>query len=275
LGDARVKVREAKLLLWTLGIWFQHGHWYRFRPCVWMVPSRQEFEETRRSALLRSSLGYVVPNGVDARLFRPRPRKEARAELGLGNGLLFVSVGRLTFEKGMHHAIRALVRLDERAPLPRLVIVGQGEEREPLEQLSRSLGLERRVLFAGAQPHDIVARYLAAADVFLFPTERAEAAPLVLPQAMACALPVVASDIGGITEVVQRAGEIGVLVPPGDVNALADAMRTLMHDESLRRRLGEAARRRVLAEYTIERMVEQTLDVYRFAISRLHPRSRT
>jgi glycosyltransferase involved in cell wall biosynthesis len=105
--------------------------------------------------------------------------------------------------------------------------------------------------------------------VFLFPTERGEAAPLVLPQAIACAAPVIASDIGGIPEVVRRSGVNGILVPPGDVQALTDAMRTLLRDENLRRRLGEAARRRVLGEYTVERMVEQTLAVYRVANARL------
>ncbi len=114
-----------------------------------------------------------------------------------------------------------------------------------------------------------MALYLAAADVFLFPTERDEAAPLVLPQAMACARPSVASDIGGITEVLGRSGDNGLLIPPGDVEALVGAMRTLLGDEGLRRRLGEAAQRRVLTEYTVERMVERTLEVYRIAIARL------
>jgi glycosyltransferase involved in cell wall biosynthesis len=267
-GDAQAKIREAKGLVWLFGEWFQYGHWYRFRPCVWMVPSRREFEDTRRESLLKRSLGYVVPNGVDVTVFRPRPREHVRAELGLGDEPIFVSVGRLNVEKGMHHALRALAALGADTPRASLVIVGSGEEREWLEQLSESLGVEQRVHFVGAQPHQVVAKYLAAADVFLFTTERGEAAPLVLPQAMACAAPVIASNIGGIPEVVGRSGANGVLVPPGDASALADAMRTLLRDESLRWGLGQAARRRVLAEYTVERMVEQTLDVYRVAIAR-------
>ena len=125
------------------------------------------------------------------------------------------------------------------------------------------------MIFAGAQPHENVALYLAAADAFLFPTERDEAAPLVLPQAMACARPVVASRTGGITEVIGESGENGMLVPPGDVPALTQAMHTLLNDAELRRRLGEAARLRVLEEYTIERMTERTLAVYKIARDRL------
>jgi glycosyltransferase involved in cell wall biosynthesis len=267
-GDVRVKAREAKGLVWLFGEWFQYGHWYRFRPCVWMVPSRREFEDTRRESLLKTSLGYVVPNGVDAKLFRPRLREDVRTELGLPDEPTFVSVGRLNAEKGMHHAVRALAGI--RADFPRaiLVIVGSGEERERLGKLSKSLGVEQRVHFVGAQPPHVVAKYLAAADVFLFPTQRGEAAPLVLPQAMACAAPVIASDIGGIPEVVGRSGAKGFLVPPGDVPALEETMRALIRDEGARRHVGHAARERVLAEYTVERMVEQTLDVYRVAIAR-------
>jgi glycosyltransferase involved in cell wall biosynthesis len=267
-GDGRAKAREAKGLAWLFGEWFQYGHWYRFRSCVWMVPSKQEFEDTRRESLLKRSLGYVVPNGVDVTLFRPRPPKEVRTELGLPEGPIFVSVGRLNVEKGMHHAVRALAALQVDTPRASLVIVGSGEERARLEQLSESLGVEQRVHFVGAQPSEVVAKYLAAADVFLFPTERGEAAPLVLPQAMACGAPVIASDIGGIPEVVGRLGSNGFLVPPGDVPALEDTMRTLARDEGLRRQVGHAARERVLSEYTVERMVEQTLDVYGVAIAR-------
>jgi glycosyltransferase involved in cell wall biosynthesis len=123
-------------------------------------------------------------------------------------------------------------------------------------------------MFVGAQPHENVALYLAAADAFLFPTERDEAFGLVLAQAMACARPVVASRTGAITEVVGESGEYGMLIPPGDVAALAQAMRTLQGDEQLRRRLGKAGRRRVLEEYTIERMTERTLAVYEIARDR-------
>jgi glycosyltransferase involved in cell wall biosynthesis len=172
---------------------------------------------------------------------RPRPIADGRARLGLGHGPIFVAVGRLSRDKGFHHALQALALLDGDAVGARLIIVGDGTERERLEDLARQLGVDQRVMFAGTQPHERVALHLAAADVFLFPTERDEAAPLVLPQAMACARPVVASRTGGITEVIGESGQYGMLVPPSDVPALARAMRTLVGDEGLRRRLGEAA----------------------------------
>ena len=246
-----------------------HGNWYRFRACEAIVPSRQQLKDTCRSHLLKPTRVHVVSNGIDVNLFRPRPLAETRAQLGLRDGPLFVCVGRLSRDKGIQHAVRALAVLDSEAPDARLMIVGDGEERSHLERLAQRLGIDRRVTFAGAQPPEKVPLYVAAADAFLFPTERDEAAPLVLPQAMSCARPVVASRIGGIPEVIGDSGEYGVLIPPGDVGGLTDAMRLLLRDEDLRRRLGEAARERVLAEYTIERMTERTLAVYEIARGRL------
>lgn len=246
---------------------FRAGNWHRFRACEAIVPSRNELNDTYRSHLLERSRVHVVPYGIDVRLFHPQPHERARAQLDLGDGPLFACVGRLSREKGNHRAVQALASLDA-YPSARLVVVGGGEEREALSGLAARLGLERRVLFVGDQPHEIVAAYLAAADVFLFPTERAEALGLVLLQAMACARPVVASRIGAIPEVVDRPGENGLLVPPGDLEALTNAMRQLLSDEGLRSRLGHAARERVLAEYTVERMVERTLAVYEVARQR-------
>ena len=266
-------LREIRAVQWlATHEHLPYGNWYRFRACEAIVASRQQLKDTCRSHLLKPARVHVVPNGIDTDLFRPRPPSEVRAELGLPQGPLFVCVGRLSRDKGYQHAVRALALLDGKTSYASLVIVGDGEEQPRLEQLAQNLSVDRRVTFAGAQPPEMVPLYLAAADAFLFPTERDEAAPLVLPQAMASALPVVASRIGGITEVLGDSRRYGMLIPPGDTEALADAMRELLREDVLRRQLGEAARERVLAEYTLERMVERTLDVYRIAIARLGPR---
>src|SRR5206468_13012588 len=131
-----------------------------------------------------------------------RRRAEVGAELSLGAEPTLVCAGRLNFEKGFDVAIRAMLEICDQVPNARLVVVGDGEEQTALARLADELGLAHNVSFVGRQPSDQVARYMAAADVFLFPTQREEAAPLVLPQAMACGVPVVASAIGGIAEVV-------------------------------------------------------------------------
>jgi glycosyltransferase involved in cell wall biosynthesis len=274
-GGIHAKVREAKGFVWLLGEWSQYGHWYRFRPCVWMVPSRQEFEDTRRSAFLKRDLGHVVPNGIDTRVFTPRPQKRTRAELGLGDLPLFVCAGRLDQGKGTHHAIRALVLLAERDYPARLAVLGDGPERGRLEMLARELGLVSSVVFVGPQTHDVLARYLAAADAFVFPTELNEAAPLAPVQALACGTPVIASGVGSIPELIGRPGENGLLVPPGEPEALAAAMQRVLLDVNLGRRLRRGGLARVRAEYTLERMIERTLAVYEIARERFAAEQRT
>ena len=267
-------VREAKHLAWISGQHFvPPGTVVRFRACEAMVPSRQQLEDTRRSYLLDRSRIHVVPNGVDAGLFRPQGRDEARGELGLDGSRLLVCVGRVDRGKGVHHAIAALERLTRSGGDVRLAIVGSGEHGAWMEELARARGVAANVLFAGRQPRERVAAYLAAADVVVFPTDRDEAAPLVLLQAMATAVPVVATRTGGIPEVLDGPAETGVLVPPGDAGALADAVAALLRDDGRRSAIGEAARRRVVAEYTLERMLERTLEIYRVARERHRARA--
>jgi glycosyltransferase involved in cell wall biosynthesis len=231
------------------------------------VPSADQVTNTSRSHLLKRTRIHVVPNGIDAQLFRPRP--EARGELGLGPGPLFVCVGRLSRGKGVDYALHALAELDDGQRAARLVVVGDGEDEPRLRRLVSELALSDRVIFAGRQTPQGVADYLAASDVFLFPTTHAEAAPLVLLQAMASGVAVIASDLGAIPEVVGKPGENALLVPAQDAAKLGTAMGAVLQDEALRLRLGPAARERVLAEFTVERMTERTVAVYRIAADRL------
>jgi glycosyltransferase involved in cell wall biosynthesis len=250
------------------------GNWRVFRGCEAMVLTRQQLVDTCRSHCLDPERVHVVPSGVDTSVFRPRPRAEARAALGLPDGFLFICAGRLESGKGTHHALNALALMGEPAQHARLLVVGDGAERAALERLARELGVTERVIFAGAQTPERMPAYIAAADVLLFPTELNEALPLILLQGMACALPVIASRTGAIPDVIGRPGYSGLLVPPGDARALAATATTVYRDKGLRRRLGGAARHRVLTEYTMERMTERTLAVYELARDRLRHSTR-
>jgi glycosyltransferase involved in cell wall biosynthesis len=255
--------RELRSFVWLLGQHFPRGNWWRFHDVESMVASHQQLDDTRRSHMIPRSRIHVVPNGVDVERFAPRNRDELREALGLSQAPLVVSAGRLNREKGVHTAIRAVSSL---SPPAQLVIVGDGPERERLEALVRTLRAEDRVEFTGPRSPADVARFLAAADVFVFPTERDEGAPMIVIEAMAAGLPVVATSIAQIAEVVDRPGENGVLVPPADVGATAGAVAALLEDPERARQIGAAARQRVLAEYTLERMVERTVEVYELAI---------
>jgi glycosyltransferase involved in cell wall biosynthesis len=234
-----------------------------------MVASWSQFDQQRREAFLQRSLGHVVPNGIDTRLFSPRPREDARAALGLAGLPLFVCAGRLDRNKGADHAIRALALLASLGHLARLAVLGGGPEQDELEALALELGLSSNVVFPGPQPHEILARYLAAADAFLFPTRLNEAAPLAPLQALACGAPVIASNTGSLPELIDRPGENGLLISPGEPANLARAMQRVLEDAALRERLGAGGLARVQAEYTLERMVERTLAVYEIARARL------
>jgi glycosyltransferase involved in cell wall biosynthesis len=145
----------------------------------------------------------VIPNGVDTRKFCPIPRPEARARLGLSEGTYLLSVGNLTENKGFHLLIQALHALRTRhhvRPLE-LLIVGDGPTRAELERLCARLDLVNQVRFAGRVSHEDLHVWYSAADLFCLASGR-EGWPNVLMEAMACGLPIVATRVGGIPEIV-------------------------------------------------------------------------
>jgi glycosyltransferase involved in cell wall biosynthesis len=249
--------------------WLTPGNAVRFWACETMAPSHRQLRDARKCMLLRPSRTHVVPNGVDHELFRPGNRAELRARLGLDDRVTFVCAGRLNREKGFDQAIRALAMVNLEAPRVRLIIIGDGEERGSLDRLVRELHMQDHVRFCGMLSHDVLADYLAAADCFLFPTQKDEAAGLVLLQAMSAGLPVVAADSGAVPEAINAPGSNGLLVPRGDHPALAREMRRLVTDVGLREALGTAARDRVLRDYTLDRITERTVGVYELARSRI------
>ena len=162
----------------------------------------------------------VHHTGVDLALFRPRDRREAKAQLGVV-GPLLVTVGALIERKGQSFAIDALARLPEAT----LLLAGSGPDRAQLEQQAARLGVSQRVRFLGSQPPEEIAQIVAAADVMLLPT-RAEGIANAWVEALACGTPVVTCDAGGVGDVIDRP-ELGRVVPR-DGEALAQAVREVL-----------------------------------------------
>jgi teichuronic acid biosynthesis glycosyltransferase TuaC len=173
----------------------------------------------------------VIGNGVDLAKFRPIPRDRARAELTLPTDApIIVSVGGLVERKGFHRVLECLPHLDQRfANLHYLVIGGpsaEGDMSQALRDQARQLGLQDRVIFTGPIDPNRLHLFLSAADVFVLST-RNEGWANVFLEAMACGLPVVATDVGGNREVVSRP-DLGTIVPFGDADALKAAIEAAL-----------------------------------------------
>ena len=209
---------------------------------------------------------HDVWNGVDARRFTARGADPARRErLGAAPGApLALAVARLYQEKGIQHALRAWPRVLAAHPRATLAVVGDGPYRPALEALAAALGLGERVRFAGAVALEELPDLYAAADLFVNPTVRINGYDLTILQAMACARPVVVSNIGSVPTAVTD-GVDGLLAPPGDPGALAARMLAVLGDRERAAALGAAARTTVVGRFSVEAMVEGTLGAYRAA----------
>lgn len=209
-------------------------------------------------------------NGVDLSGLRSTvDRTTLRTRLGVGPDELVVgAVSRLVPLKGLTYLLDAIPSVTTAFDNARFVLVGDGPEQEALQRQARELGIWDRITFTGFR--EDVGDLLSAMDLFVTPT-LAEGCPLSVMEAMSLAVPVVASGVGGIPEVLHQ-GAAGVLVPPRDTEALVVAIGDLLRDAPRRARLGEAGRARVRERFTVERMMDQTERVLQEATARSRSR---
>jgi glycosyltransferase involved in cell wall biosynthesis len=206
----------------------------------------------------------VVPLGFDLSALAAidkRARPAARRTLGIDDHAHVVStVGRLTAIK-QHHLFLETARLVAQSDSSAVfLIAGDGELRAALEETARDFGLAGRVRFLGWQ-RDLAAIY-AASDVFLL-TSRNEGTPVALIESLAAGVPGVATDVGGVRDVLDDGtGPAGAVVPYGDPVALSDAVAKFLADASLRRILGERGRASVMARYGVDRLVDEIDALY-------------
>ncbi len=237
-----------------------------YKPLLWRVLSQAHRLIATSPPYIRSSpylsrvaeKCVVIPLGIEVQRFESadqeaveRLRKRYRPPL-----LLFV--GRLRYYKGLQYLIQAMKEVEAQ-----LLIVGSGPMLEDWRQLSESLSLEERVIFLGEVEDEQLPCYYHACDLFVLPAcERSEAFGAVQLEAMAAAKAVICTELGTGTSYVNRHGQTGLVVPPGDVSALVEASRTLLADEELRRRMGEQGRQRVRASFSKEIMAHRVLRLY-------------
>ena len=202
----------------------------------------------------------VVLNGVDRR-FSPQFQGGARTQLDLPESRFIVLfIGLLAPVKGLEILLQAMPRLEDEKPL--CLLVGEGPLRTELQRQVEEKKLQGQVSFVGARPTAEIPLWLNAADVLVLPSF-SEGRPNVVLEAQACGVPVVATQVGGTPELI-RDGESGLLVDSGDAGGLATAIRRLIDDKDLRRRLGEGGRANIKDKgLTWESSAAQVKAIYR------------
>jgi glycosyltransferase involved in cell wall biosynthesis len=218
---------------------------------------REELVEVNgfRDVAIRS-----VPTGIDPQRFQPADAAAARAALGLSPGFTVGILATLRSWKGHRYLVDAIGQLRAQGRAVQLLVVGDGPQRQALEDQVAAAGLAASVHFAGHDPQP--ERWLRAMDLFVLPSYANEGVPQALMQAMMTGLPAITTTVGAIGEVA-RDGETAVIVPPQDTAALTAAIARLMDDPAARARLGHAARDFALARCTLAAMCDAMEEVFR------------
>jgi glycosyltransferase involved in cell wall biosynthesis len=206
----------------------------------------------------------VVPNGVSRRVFeRAPPFATVRERLGLVGARVVGFVGSFQSWHDVAGLVDAVGRLHEAGVEAKLLLVGSGSERRRLEQRARRIGIGEQVIFAGRVPHRQVPEYLGAMDVAVVPYRDSGEffySPMKLFESMACGTATVAAALGQIPEVIDH-GRTGWLYRAGDAADLAESIRLLLSDRTLRDQIGRAGREEVLSRYTWEEVAERVVTI--------------
>jgi len=206
----------------------------------------------------------VIHNGIAPANDTLEMREKTRRDLGVGDRVVGAIVARLSGLKGHRTLLRSMATLRNDGVAPLILVVGDGPERSQLEEQAQKLRLDAsEVRFLGARSD--VERILCASYFFVLPSDT-EGLPLSVLEAMAHGLPTIASRVGGIPELIND-NEQGLLVPPSDPRALAEAIRCLSSDRALRGRLGDSARDRTRTEFSLSTTVTKYDQLYRKALT--------
>jgi N-acetyl-alpha-D-glucosaminyl L-malate synthase BshA len=203
----------------------------------------------------------VIPNGIDLDKFNALPRESVRNCLNVReDGKIVLFVGTLRTVKGVRYLIHAMRIVSQKELGARLILVGDGEERQYLEKLTRDLNLGDSVTFLGKVLNEKVPEYMAAADVFVLPS-LSEGFPVVILEAMASGLPIIATIVRGMPEIVHD-GENGFLVQARNPAQIAKRLILLLEDDQLRGKISRNNKERV-NDYTWEKVIDSIEQVYR------------
>ncbi len=231
----------------------------RFVACISFFAQSQLMKLTPSDDWKKFDLARL---GVDCDHFSARPFRASPQTFEI------LCVGRLVSTKGQRILIEAVAQLIAAGRDLRLHVIGDGPDRNALERIVREKGVADQILFKGAINQDHIRQYYEAADIFAL-ASFAEGIPVVLMEAMSMEIPCVATSINGIPELI-RNGIDGILVPPSDIDGLAQALSRLMDNPALRQSLGKAGRARVQEHYELAKSVNRLEEVFRSRLE-AHP----
>ena len=221
-----------------------------------------------RSRLLRAGVQpqriHLIRNGIDLRPFA-QAEDQRRQRQEKGGAFRVGLVGRMAPEKGIDIFLRAASQVLTEYPTTQFIVVGDGPDRSALEQLRTTLGLDDKVSLPG-QRGDMPDFY-ASIDL-LVSASRQEGLPMALLEGMASGLPVVATAVGQVPQIIDT-DSVGRVVPPEDPSALAEAIKELLRDSALRQSIGTAGQNRIAAEFSAHRMAADYLRVYDQALKEI------
>jgi glycosyltransferase involved in cell wall biosynthesis len=217
--------------------------------------------EEIKNGLIKSGINgshvRVIKNAVEVNSnngLSMRNRRDKRQLLNVqGSETVVAYIGRLSQEKGVRYLVQAIVLLSDSYVPVKLLIFGEGPEKKALKDLVKEKSVGGKVIFVGFQGD--IENWLPAVDVFVLPS-LTEGTPMALLEAMASGIPVVASAVGGVPQVIVS-GKNGILVAPGKPEEIADALNTLSKNEGLRKRLAEEAKRTIRLKYNVDEWVKK------------------
>jgi len=210
---------------------------------------------------------YTVFNGIDTETFQPSAHTTLREKYGLEKNKIILTVSKLQDQKGIQNIILALPRILREIKNAKLFIVGDGNYRADLERIVQKNNLEDKVIFTGTIPIQNLPEYFNTCDVFVNPTIRQNGYDLTILEAMACEKPVVVSSIGSVPTAIAD-GIDGILVPPGNIEKIANAVLHILQDTTGSLRLGKSAREKIIQKFNIECMIDGTIQVYQEVIQK-------
>lgn len=222
--------------------------------------SKSDWHHLLECGLVSKEKSQVILNGIQVTVKSSLSKEKARSVLNISDNQqpIIMTICRLHHQKGMIHLIQAIPYVLQQVPNARFVIIGDGPQREHLEEAAKETNINRSIQFMGNRSD--ASDLLPAADIFVLPSLW-EGLPLCLLEAMRAEVPIVATDVDGNREVVDHE-KSGLLVPPKNPEALAHAITTLLHSPSLQKNLAREAKIRLYTVFPLETMLQKTRHVY-------------